>query len=55
MIEDAVIGLLTSRTYAEIFTIEGKNQLKQEMLSEINGVLGYEKVAAVYFTEFLVQ
>ena len=55
VMEDAVIGLLTSRTYAEIFTMEGKSQLKQEMLSEINGVLGYEKVASVYFTEFLVQ
>ncbi|MGQ9552821.1 MAG: flagellar basal body-associated FliL family protein [Anaerolineae bacterium] len=55
VMEDAVIGLLTSRTYAEIFTMEGKSQLKREMLSEINGVLGYEKVASVYFTEFLVQ
>jgi len=55
VVVDAIIGLLTSRTYAEIFTIEGKTQLKQEMLSEINGLLGYEKVAAVYFTEFLVQ
>jgi flagellar FliL protein len=55
VIEDAAISLLTSRTYAEIFTVEGKNQLKQAMLSEINGVLGYEKVAAIYFTEFLVQ
>lgn len=55
VMEDAVISLLTSRTYAEIFTVEGKEQLKQEMLSAINGVLGYEKVAAVYFTEFLVQ
>ncbi len=53
--EDAVIGLLTSRTYAEIFTIEGKDLLKQEMLSQINGILGHEKVAAIYFTEFLVQ
>jgi len=55
VMEDAVITLLTSRTYAEIFTIEGKSQLKQELLSEINGVLGYERVASVYFTEFLVQ
>jgi flagellar protein FliL len=54
-IEDAAISLLTSRTYAEVFTVEGKGQLKQAMLSEINGVLGYEKVAAIYFTEFLVQ
>ena len=55
VMEDAAIGLLTSRTYAEIFTIEGKEQLKQALLSEINGILGREKVAAVYFTEFLVQ
>ena len=55
VLEDTVISLLTSRTYAEIFTVEGKSLLKQEMLTEMNGVLGYEKVASVYFTEFLVQ
>lgn len=52
---DAVISLLTSRTYAEVFTVEGKETLKQDMLSEINGALGKEVVVGVYFTEFLVQ
>ena len=52
---DAVISLLTSRTYAEVFTVEGKESLKQDMLSQINGIIGEEVVVAVYFTEFLVQ
>lgn len=55
VMEDAVIGLLTSRTYAEVFTIEGKDRLKQEIISEINAMLGEERVASIYFTEFLVQ
>lgn len=55
LMADAVISLLTSRTYAEVFTVEGKESLKQDMLSQINGALGDEIVLAVYFTEFLVQ
>jgi flagellar FliL protein len=54
-LNDAVISILTSKTFAEIFTVEGKSQLKQEIMAEVNGLLGYDKVAAVYFTEFLVQ
>jgi flagellar basal body-associated protein FliL len=55
LMADAVIGLLTSRTYAEVFTVEGKESLKQDMLSQINSAIGEEVVVAVYFTEFLVQ
>ncbi|MHB0878683.1 MAG: flagellar basal body-associated FliL family protein [Anaerolineae bacterium] len=55
LMADAVISLLTSRTYAEVFTVEGKESLKQDMLSGINGAIGKEIVVAVYFTEFLVQ
>jgi len=55
LIVDAVISLLTSRTYAEVFTVEGKEALKQDMLSQINGAVGEELFVGVYFTEFLVQ
>lgn len=55
VLEDVIIGLLTSRTYAEIFTVEGKNRLKEEMMAQVNGLLSHDQVAGIYFTEFLVQ
>lgn len=55
VLDDAVIGLLTSRTFAEIFTVEGKDRLKDELVAKVNGLLGRDQVAGVYFTEFLVQ
>ncbi|MGI6208373.1 MAG: flagellar basal body-associated FliL family protein [Anaerolineae bacterium] len=55
VLDDTVISILTSRTFAEIFTLEGKERLKEEMRTQVNTLLGYDQVASVYFTEFLVQ
>jgi flagellar FliL protein len=55
VIDDLVTGILSSKTYNDVATIEGKEALKEELITAINGALGYEGVVNVYFTSFLVQ
>ncbi len=54
-IDDAVMTVLSSKTYDEISTIEGKDQLRQEITQAINKLFGYDAIMNVYFTDFLVQ
>ncbi len=54
-IRDALIMLLSSKTYVDISTVEGKRQLKQDILQRLATVSGGQKVKNVYFTEFVAQ
>ena len=55
-IRDTVLLLLSSMTFNEINSMEGKIELKESLLSRINRVMG-EKVhiKKIYFSEFVVQ
>jgi flagellar FliL protein len=56
IMDDLVISILSSKTFAEIFSLEGKQQLKEELMEQLNAHLGEGKyVGAVYFTDFVVQ
>ena len=55
LINDSVLILLSSKTYNELGTVEGKIQLKQELIMRMNQVLGGPMVKKIYFTEFVVQ
>ena len=52
---DVLLTLFTSKTFAEIRTPEGKQQLREEIIARVNQVLDRDAVKAVYFTEFIVQ
>lgn len=54
-VRDAVILLLSSKTYNEIGTTEGQILLRKEIVERLNQVLGGPKVLRVYFTEMVVQ
>jgi flagellar basal body-associated protein FliL len=54
-IDDLVMTILSSKTYKDIASLEGKQSLKDEISGGINNVLGYPAVMNVYFTEFIVQ
>lgn len=54
-IRDAVLVLLSTKTLQEIQDIQGKNQLKEEILAAINKNIPPGKIAKVYFTDFVVQ
>jgi len=54
-IRDLLLTLLTSKTFDEIRTPEGKQELREEIIDRINQVLEQDLVRAVYFTDFIVQ
>jgi flagellar protein FliL len=55
IIDDLIMTTLSDKTYSEIATVEGKADLKKELISAINSALGYEGVTNIYFTDFVVQ
>jgi len=54
-LKDTILLLLSSQSFSDINTMEGKIELKQILLSRINQVLGEGIVHRLYFTEFVVQ
>jgi flagellar FliL protein len=54
-IRDLLLTLLTSKTFDEIRTPEGKQDLREEIIRRVNQTLDHDVVKAVYFTEFIVQ
>lgn len=54
-LRDAVLVLLTTKTMREVQDLQGKNQLRDEILSTTVKILGPGKVIKVYFTDFVVQ
>ncbi|MBM4417070.1 MAG: flagellar basal body-associated FliL family protein [Chloroflexi bacterium] len=54
--EDAVTIALSSKTFADLSSVEGKEQAKKEIKDRIQRLLGdAEHVTNVYFTEFVIQ
>ncbi|GFE59490.1 flagellar basal body-associated protein FliL [Geobacter sp. AOG2] len=54
-IRDSILVLLSAKTLQDIQDVQGKNQLKEEILAAINKNIPPGKVAKVYFTDFVVQ
>jgi flagellar FliL protein len=54
-IRDAMLLLLSNKTYEELQDLQGKKQLKAELVSKINSFLQTGQVRAIYFTDFVVQ
>ncbi|MBI5682705.1 MAG: flagellar basal body-associated FliL family protein [Deltaproteobacteria bacterium] len=54
-VRDAIIILLSSKAYADVGNIQGKYQLRDEIVVRINQILTKGKLKAVYFTEFVIQ
>lgn len=55
IVRDAVLMLISNKTFEELYDMHGKKQLKAELLLEINSILSNEGAAAIYFTDFVVQ
>jgi flagellar FliL protein len=52
---DMLLTLLSSKTFADVRTPQGKAVLRDEIVNRVNTVLNEDAVKAVYFTEFIVQ
>jgi flagellar FliL protein len=54
-LRDAVLLLLSSKSFEDISTAEGKIQLRNELIARINQLLQRGTIRGLYFIEFVVQ
>ncbi|ABB33315.1 flagellar basal body-associated protein FliL [Geobacter metallireducens RCH3] len=54
-LRDAILVLLTTKTLQDVQDLQGKNQLRDEIMVAVNKILPPGKVSKVYFTDFVVQ
>lgn len=54
-IRDAIILLLSSKSFSDLASMESKITLKNQIVERLNQIMGGGKVTNVYFTEFVIQ
>lgn len=54
-VRDAVILLLSSKTFADLSSIDAKLELKDQIVKRLNQIMGGSSILRVYFTEMVVQ
>lgn len=54
-IKDSINMLLSSKSYADLASIENKILLKNEIVERINQILGGSRVKQVYFSDLIIQ
>ena len=54
-VKDAVLLLVGNKTFGELQDMQGKIQLRAELINRINGILLKGKIKRIYFTDFVVQ
>lgn len=54
-LRDNILTTLSSKSFEEIGTLEGKYQLRAELKASLNQYLTTGKVINIYFTDFIVQ
>jgi flagellar protein FliL len=54
-LRDAILILLTTKTMQEIQDLQGKNQLREQILGSASKIVPGGKISKVYFTDFVVQ
>jgi flagellar protein FliL len=52
-IRDIIIFIVSSKTYAQVSTRDGKDSLREEIKEQLNLFLTKGQVSRVYFTEFI--
>lgn len=55
LIRDIIIKSLSAKTYEEISTIKGKENLKDEIVLGVNEVISDGQVNNLFFTDFVIQ
>jgi flagellar FliL protein len=55
LIRDIIIKALSAKTYEEISTIKGKENLKDEIVANVNEVITDGKINNLFFTDFVIQ
>jgi flagellar FliL protein len=55
IMDDTVITLLSTKTYEDLYTAEGKEKLRMEIMDTLSKKLIDLHIISIYFTEFVVQ
>jgi len=54
-VKDSILLLIGNKTFSELNDLQGKMQLRAELLNKVNSILLKGKVKRIYFTDFVVQ
>lgn len=54
-LRDMVIMMLTSLTFEDVMTPEGKVRIRDELFERFNQIMRPQRIKNIYFTEFVVQ
>lgn len=54
-IRDLTVGVLSSKSFADIQGADGKFRLKEELMFSLNKVLVSGQITQIFFTQFVVQ
>lgn len=54
-VRDLAVGILSSKSFADIQGADGKYRLKEELMFAINKILSNGQIKRIYFTQFVVQ
>jgi flagellar FliL protein len=54
-LRDAILLLIGNKTFNELSDLQGKLQLRSELLDRLNKILSNGSVRKIYFTDFVVQ
>jgi flagellar protein FliL len=55
MMDDILTTVIGNKTSVELSTPEGKEKLRQELMTQLADVSGEDELLSVYFTQFIIQ
>jgi|WetSurMetagenome_2_1015567.scaffolds.fasta_scaffold205921_2 flagellar basal body-associated protein FliL len=55
IIDDIIISLISQKKFDELYTADGKEKLRKEIMDQLNSSLPEYRIMSVYFTEFVVE
>jgi len=55
MIDDSIITILSTKKFEDLYTADGKESLRTELLEQVRSKLPDYEIMSVYFTEFVVE
>lgn len=55
ILRNYIINILSSKTFNDVKSVEGKNDLRKSIITKCNLILKTGKVLNVYFNEFIIQ
>jgi flagellar FliL protein len=54
-VRNAILAVVTTKTADQILTVDGKTELRKEMLEAARSAAGKPEIHAIYITDFIVQ